>query len=52
MTRGATLAAVPPSAAAAECRSDGQLLEGFARRREEAAFEMLVHRHGDKAGAQ
>lgn len=26
--------------------SDGQLLEGFLARRDEAAFEALVHRHG------
>src|SRR5271155_2458951 len=29
-----------------EYRSDGQLLEGFAQRREAAAFETLVERHG------
>jgi len=30
----------------ADYRSDGQLLQGFAERREEAAFETLVERHG------
>jgi RNA polymerase sigma factor (sigma-70 family) len=42
MTRMLASASLPD----AEYRSDGQLLEGFAQRREEAAFETLVERHG------
>jgi RNA polymerase sigma factor (sigma-70 family) len=42
----AASSAAPPRVPASEFRSDGQLLEGFTRRREEAAFAALVDRHG------